>query len=455
MIKKITTILAATALTASLFIFSVPGTQASASTQAKVNASILNIREKPGTTSKVLGTFKKGQVITAIQQQNGWTRVSFSGKNGWVSSKYLLPVKAAAKTPAKPATVTKPATYYVTAIALNIRKAPGTSSTVLTTVKKGEAVTFYEKKVISGKSWGRVKTASGKMGWASLSYLTSKAPAKPASKPAPKPKPEPEPSTPTAEPDVKYYVTGASALNIRKEPSTSSSVVTAVKKGEAVTFFEKKVVSGKSWARVKTASGKTGWASMSYLSTKRPPAYSVSGKTIVIDPGHGGSDPGAIGKGKTQEKTINLQTANELKLLLQNAGAKVIMTRTSNTSRKLELSERVAISHKYKADVFISIHYNSASDDGATGIDTFYDKTYGNEAELAKSIQTELIKQTGMRDRGVKTAGFYVVKYNKVPSVLVELGFISNPNEEKLIATKAYQQKAARGIFNGLNKYFD
>ncbi|PLT32568.1 N-acetylmuramoyl-L-alanine amidase [Bacillus sp. V5-8f] len=449
MTRKIAIVLSSLALAASLFLFTVPGTQAYASSQAKVNAGLLNMREKPSTSSKVLGTLKKGQVVTAIQQQSGWTRVSSSGKNGWVSSKYLSFIQTVSKTTTTLPVVLTPATYYVTAGLLTIREEADPTSSTITTVRKGEAVTLSEKQMISGKEWGKVKTASGKTGWTPLSYLKAKDSAEAAPTPAPAP-------TPGATTTVKYYVTGASSLNIRKDPNTTSAVLTAVKNGEAVTLYEKKVVAGRQWGRVKTASGKIGWASMTYLSTKPPvvASSSIKGKIIVIDPGHGGSDPGAIGKGKTQEKVINLQTANELKVLLENAGAKVIMTRTSNTSRKLELQERVDISHKYKADVFISIHYNAGSSQ-ATGIDTYYDKTYGNEAELAKCIQTELIKQTGMKDRGVKTAGFYVIKKNKMPSVLVELGFISNPNEEKLIATKAYQQKAAKGIFNGLVKYFE
>ncbi|CAH0344813.1 N-acetylmuramoyl-L-alanine amidase [Bacillus sp. CECT 9360] len=428
MTKRFGALLLATTLLISLFTISVPLNQVFASTTAKVNATTLNIREKPTTSSKVIGKYKKGQTITITQQQNGWSKVPVGKKTGWVSSKYVTVIKPTASK----AAVSTGTKYYVTATTLNIRKSPSTSAARVDLVKKNAAVTLYEKK----GSWGRVKTASGKIGWASLSYLTTKAPV------APKPASKQPVITPSGK---SYVVIRQNSVNIRKSASTSAAIVDKVNRGTKL----EKISTDNGWVQVKTSSGQTGWVA-NWLATTA--GIGVRDKVIVLDPGHGGTDPGAVGR-THNEKTINLSTANELKALLENAGAKVIMTRTSNTSRKLELSERVAISHKYKPDVFISIHYNSGGN--ATGIDTFYDTKYGNEKELASSIQSELIKSTGKKNRGVKPAEFYVVKYNEMPSVLVELGFISNPTEEKEIATKAYQQKAARGIYNGLTKFFN
>ncbi|RFU62707.1 SH3 domain-containing protein [Bacillus sp. V59.32b] len=516
MTRKISTFLVATIFLASVFTSVAPSKQVYAATQAKVNATTLNVREKPTTSSKVIGKYTKGQTVTITQQQNGWSKVPVGKKTGWVSSKYVTVIKPTASK----AVVPSGTKYYVTATTLNIRKSASTSAARVDSVKKNAAVTLYEKK----GSWGRVKTASGKTGWASLQYLTTKAPATP--KPAPKPiakapvkyyvtatslniRKEPKttatsitsvkknqvvslyekkgtwgkvktaagktgwaslqylttkaPITPKPAPPVqvpvKYYVT-ATSLNVRSGPSTSSGIVTSVKKNEVVSLYEKKGT----WGRIKTASGKTGWVSLSFLTTKapvkptpvspqQPTTTGVKGKVIVLDPGHGGTDVGAPGKVQN-ERNLTLQTANEVKALLVKAGAKVIMTRTSNTSRKLELSERVAISHKYNAQAFVSIHYNSGSSE-ATGIETYFYPTYSDEAKLAAAIQQELIKQTQMRDRKVKnTSAFYVIKNNRMPSILAELGFISNPVEEKRLITKEYQQQAARGIFNGLNKYF-
>lgn len=449
MLRRISTLFIATVFLLAIFTFSAPMNQAYAAAQGKVNTGYLNIRENPATSSKGAGYLKRGQAVTIIQQEKDWSKISSGKKAGWVPTRYLTLNESTGAQPKESKTedtkpddskqgVTRVFKYYVTAGSLNIREEPNTSSAVVTVAKKDEAVTLYEK----NDKWGRVKTASGLSGWASLSYLTTKAPAKPAV-----PSPPIAVKPPVLTPGKTYVVVKQNGTKIRKGPGSSSSIVTSEKAGATL----EKMAVDNGWIKVKTKSGKIGWVANWLVS---PAVKGMKGKVIVIDPGHGGSDPGAVGKNKTQEKVINLQTANELKALLVKAGAKVIMTRTSNTSRKLELSERVAISHKNQADVFISIHYN-AGGPTATGIDTFYDTTYGNEAELAKCIQTEVIKQTGMKSRGVKTAGFYVVKKNEMPSVLVELGFISNPQEEKLISSKAYQQKAAKGIFNGLNKYFN
>ncbi|WP_160118382.1 N-acetylmuramoyl-L-alanine amidase [Bacillus sp. V59.32b] len=398
-------------------------------TKYYVTATTLNIRKSPSTSAARVDSVKKNAAVTLYEKKGSWGRVkTASGKTGWASLSYLTTKAPAAPKPAAKA----PAKYYVTATSLNIRKSPSTTAAKVDLVKKNAAVSLYEKK----GSWGKVKTASGKTGWASLSYLTTKAPV------APKPAPKPPVTTSSGK---SYVVIRTDGVNIRKSASTSAAVVTKVNRGTKL----EKISVDNGWVQVKTSTGKTGWVA-NWLATTA--GKGVRGKVIVLDPGHGGTDSGAVGK-THNERSINLSTANELKTLLQNAGAKVIMTRTSNTSRKLELSERVAISHQYKPDVFISIHYNSGGN--ATGIDTFYDAKYGNEKELATSIQNELIKSTGKKNRGVKPAEFYVVKYNEMPSILVELGFISNPTEEKEIATKAYQQKAARGIYNGLNKYFN
>jgi N-acetylmuramoyl-L-alanine amidase len=436
MTKRIKALLAAVILLGTLLTFTAPSNQVFAATQATVKASSLNVRESPTTSSKSIGSFKKGQTVTIIQQQKGWSKVPYGKKTGWVSSTYvtLIQAKPVVKTAVKPVVQT-PVKYYVTATSLNIRKGPSTSLGLIESIKKNAAVSLYEKK----GTWARVKTASGKTGWASTQYLTTKAPSQSVPKPVPSKVPAPVTS------GKAYVVIRQNGTNIRKTPSTSAGIVATVSKGTTL----EKISVDNGWVQVKTKSGEKGYIA-NWLATTA--GKGVSGKVIVLDPGHGGVDTGAVGKNH-YEREINLTTANELKTILQNAGAKVIMTRTSNTSRKLELSERVAISHKYKPDVFISIHYNSGGN--ATGIDTFYDTKYGNEKELAESIQSEVIKATQMKSRGIKPAEFYVVKYNEMPSVLVELGFISNPAEEKKIATREYQQKAARGIFNGLNKYFN
>ena len=184
-------------------------------------------------------------------------------------------------------------------------------------------------------------------------------------------------------------------------------------------------------------------------------------KVIVIDPGHGGSDSGAIGPNKTQEKTITLAVAKNVKTLLESAGAKVLMTRQTdvdvygpNASGVDELGARTRVANNNKADVFVSIHINAFSNPTVGGIATYYYRNSGYGAMLAQNIQDNLDKVEGFQDRGISSAGFYVVKNTQMPAVLTELGFISNPNEEKRLNTPQVQQQLAQGIVQGLDNFF-
>lgn len=187
----------------------------------------------------------------------------------------------------------------------------------------------------------------------------------------------------------------------------------------------------------------------------------LKGKTITIDPGHGGSDPGAIGPSKIMEKNITLAVAGEVQKMLEKAGAKVIMTRSRDTEVSTpsatdvqELSARTDIANNKAADLFISIHCNSFTNRDVGGTATYYYQKSQYDYLLAQSIQTNLVSKTGLQDRGVQKANFYVVKHTQMPAVLVELAFISNPREEKLLNSAYFQKQAAQGIVNGIDKFF-
>lgn len=175
---------------------------------------------------------------------------------------------------------------------------------------------------------------------------------------------------------------------------------------------------------------------------------------IVIDPGHGGSDPGAIGPTGKREKDANLAISLKLGEILKENGIEVVYTRDSDnvtwsSDTRENLQARVDIAKNENAHYFVSIHNNSASS-YAYGTETYY---YGGNEEskkLAQGIQSELIKSTGLYDRKVKTANFYVLKNSDIPAVLVEVAFISNAKEEKLLFSDDFQRKAAQAIADGI-----
>ncbi len=187
----------------------------------------------------------------------------------------------------------------------------------------------------------------------------------------------------------------------------------------------------------------------------------VKGKTIILDPGHGGSDPGAIGPNRVREKDVTLNVAMKVKYLLQDAGARVIMTRSDdrdvygpNASDKEELQARVNVARKNTADIFVSIHANSFINQAAHGTSTYYYEKSTYDSRLAESLQNGLVEFGGLYDRGIQEANFYVVKRTNMPAALVELAFISNPKEERLLNSAEFQQKLAEGICKGLSDFF-
>ncbi|MED2977444.1 N-acetylmuramoyl-L-alanine amidase [Bacillus swezeyi] len=176
------------------------------------------------------------------------------------------------------------------------------------------------------------------------------------------------------------------------------------------------------------------------------------GKTIFIDPGHGDQDPGAIGNG-LKEKDVNLDIAKRLNSKLYSAGALPVMSRSNDTFYSLE--ERVKRGANAKADLFISIHANSYTP-SSNGTETYYDKNYqsANSKRLAEEIQPRVVSAFGTRNRGVKTAGFYVIKNSKMPSVLIETAFITNSSDASKLKSATLKDRAAKGINDAVSVYY-
>lgn len=172
-------------------------------------------------------------------------------------------------------------------------------------------------------------------------------------------------------------------------------------------------------------------------------------KLIVIDPGHGGSDPGAV-VGNVKEKDLNLDIALKLKNLLELNGAKVVMTREDDTF--VNLYARAGIANEINADLFISIHHNSATS-SATGTETLY---YPDPEKklFAQALLKAVVSQIGFYNRGiVERPGIVVTRETKMPSALVEVGFLTNKNDLALMMTDEFRQKVAQGMLQGIIDY--
>jgi N-acetylmuramoyl-L-alanine amidase len=170
---------------------------------------------------------------------------------------------------------------------------------------------------------------------------------------------------------------------------------------------------------------------------------------VVIDPGHGGEDPGAIGIGGLQEKKVVLSVSLKLARRLQQQGVGVVMTRTND--RFISLKGRVALAEKVKANAFVSIHGNSLPQRSAVnGLETYH---YGAGYPLAQSIHRSLLRRIQIRDRGIRRARFYVLRKTSMPAVLVEVGFVTGTKDSRNLVRANYRQRLADAIAEGIVQY--
>ncbi|SDD37020.1 N-acetylmuramoyl-L-alanine amidase [Priestia aryabhattai B8W22] len=487
-------------LSSSLLLHSI---DADAAESAKVTATSLNVRATPSTSGAVVGKITKGNTVNIVDESKGWAKITYNGKEAWISSQYINKTQ----TTSTPTANSTSKSAVVNASSLNVRSSASTSASIVTNLPRNSKVTVLKE---SG-SWSQIKTTSGQTGWVASQYLQagsgSSAPAKDSG------------STTS-----KSAVVNASSLNVRSSASTSASVVINLPHNSKVTVLKE---SG-SWSQIKTASGQTGWVASQYLKadsgqSSQPaqsiqitkasnlrsqpnlsagiirvakagerfkkvnetndwvqiqysgsqtawvskgltaaagsitsasvpsPSAALKDKIIVVDAGHGGYDPGTSGNSSI-EKNLALTTAKLVASRLANSGANVFMTRSNDTF--ISLSGRVDVSEAKHADAFISIHYNASTSSSANGIASFY-YSESKDKELAKYIQESMAENApSMKDMGVRFGDYYVTRENNQRAVLLELGFLSNAHDEQIVSSNAYQQQISTGIYQGIARYF-
>ncbi|MFH0855513.1 MAG: N-acetylmuramoyl-L-alanine amidase [Candidatus Omnitrophota bacterium] len=231
-------------------------------------------------------------------------------------------------------------------------------------------------------------------------------------------------------------------------------------------------------------------------SPRKAPVFRISDKLkrIVVDAGHGGNDPGAIGRTGLREKDVNLDIAKRLAILLRSEGVDVVMTRS--TDRFIPLGSRVEITNNAKADLFVSIHSNANRTRSMNGFEIYYTALSANDAkralsaaknatlrlegasfasnslelkamlwdmiyaydraesiQLAKNICRTVASDMNLKVIGIKGARFEVLRGSRIPAILVETGFVSNYNEERMLKNGFYRQKIAESIMDGIRDY--
>ncbi|WP_419881765.1 SH3 domain-containing protein [Peribacillus sp. B-H-3] len=389
----------------------------------------INLRSAPSLNGGVLGKLGKNEIVSVISEEEGWVQIQAENTAGWVSHQYIQ-INGAKKKQSHDAVA------KITANELIVHETPSLSGKVNGVVHSGKTFPILDEL----GNMTKIKISDSKSGWV-MNWFTVRENAK-----AQTPKKD----------DFKNSTAEIihDGTSIRKSPNTDAAIVKRAHAGETYKILDVK----KNWCKIQLSSGKTayvaGWiisvkGSMQQIEKEGVEKY-LSGKTIVLDPGHGGRDNGTTGMRGTLEKNLTLRTALLLSAKLRAAGANVILTRSNDTY--IPLSSRVATAHIHNADAFVSMHYDSTHDELVSGLTTYYYHDY--QQQLAMSLNSALQSSLQVKNRGWRVGDYHVIRENKRAAALIELGYLSNPAEEVMITSDSYQETLAQSIYTGLARYF-
>nr|WP_106780098.1 SH3 domain-containing protein [Lysinibacillus timonensis] len=415
--------------------------QSSTSTKTVAISQVdgLNIRTGPSTSSTSIKQLNLGDEVLVESIQGDWVKVDEqTGISGWLSAEYVVLNEREIQEnddQSNAELVVDQTIFAIFVDSVNVREQQNLSSNIVGLVNKGDEFSVLEKQ----KNWVKIQLEDGREGWIYEFYGTF----------------QPQ----TTDQSHKTVTIVYNGTNLRESPSTSSLVVTRANAGESFEIISE----NGDWYQVSVSSDKTAYLANWVVSTNTNQSQqlteqvidrkegTLNGLSIVLDPGHGGNDQGTAGSRGTIEKDITLITAELLKSKLQDAGATVYLTRESD--EYIDLRKRVSIAHMNDADAFISIHYDATEDSSISGFTTYYYHDY--QQELAQAVNSSLANKVPLRDRGAQPGNYLVLRENYQNAILIELGYLSNPSEERVITTDFYREQATLGIYEGILEYFD
>ncbi|MDN6293483.1 MAG: N-acetylmuramoyl-L-alanine amidase [Alkalibacterium gilvum] len=402
-----------------------------------VSTSTLNVRYGPGLSHEILTQVHEDDQLRVLEEENEWYKVKLeSNQIGWVAS-WLV----------KNEEVSLDNKIYgrISTPNVNVRQFSTTDSEIIGELKQGEEVPILYR----DGNWVQI-LFDHRVAWVHANLIT----VIDAS--------EKKAGTNSTQPSRKVNV-GYTPTNIRKAPSTNSEIITTLSSTQEVVVISE----DNDWYEIKLNDGSSGFVA-SWL-TKEVSADTTNAKevledtstthyattlaeaTIVIDPGHGGYDPGAVASSGFLEKDITLNTAQLLSDQLEKSGANVIMTR--NTDEFISLNDRVYYAHRANADAFISLHYDAVQvANTVSGTTTYYYSE--SEKNLAEVINNQLTASVPLSNNGVRHGNYQVLRQNTRPSVLLELGYLNNDHDINVVNTHAYQSSVASAVYSALDLYF-
>ncbi|GEK90876.1 N-acetylmuramoyl-L-alanine amidase [Alkalibacterium kapii] len=407
------------------------------SNKVTVTTSTLNVRYGPGLSHEILTQVHEKDVLQVLDEENEWYKVKLdSDQVGWVAS-WLVQNEE----------VSLDNELYgrITSAEVNVRQFATTDSEILGKVKQGEEFPILYRE----GNWVQI-LFDHRVAWihSNLIAVTELS--------------EQKAETESVSTKLEIKI-GDTPTNIRKAPSTDSNILMTVKSPEKFYVLSEK----NDWYEIELSDGSRGFVA-SWVSEIVPDttsdakdslpdtltshyATSLAEATIIVDPGHGGRDPGAVSSNEITEKEVTLNTSLMLADRLEQAGANVILTR--GTDKYISLDDRVYYAHKNKADAFISLHYDSVKEANTmSGTTTYYYSE--SEKPLANIINQQLKKDISLNNNGVRHGNYQVLRQNGQPSVLLELGYLNNDHDIEIVNTKAYQSRVADSIYNALDHYF-
>lgn len=410
--------------------------------QVVSKANRLNVRTEPSTSSAVIGQLNEGDQTPAFKSEGEWIEIDFQGRKGWVNAAYITVAEQTTNEVTNTKIPSSDKLFVVSVDVLNVRAKADLSSKQIGQVTKGTQFEVLD----TNHNWVKVQLDNGKTGWLYSFYGTFSNESQ---------------STSTAE-STNTITILYNGTNLRSDSTTNSAVVKRADAGETfevsdkVNDWYKIVLDNKSTAYVASWVVSTSNLNVSMEIPTQEKKQSrkkgmLKGLSIVIDAGHGGNDRGTTGALGTDEKDITLLTAELLSSKLQAAGANVIMTRQSDVY--VDLRKRVSIGHQADADAFISLHYDAVENSTVRGYTTYYMHSY--QKKLAQYVHAGLGNMISLRDRGTQPGNYLVLRENRQNAILIELGYLSNPTEERNVTTRQFREQATHGIYNGIINYFD
>ncbi|MEW6173362.1 MAG: N-acetylmuramoyl-L-alanine amidase [Bacillota bacterium] len=498
-----------------LFIFMIVPSVAGAETII-VNGDSVNLRAGPGSDYPKVGQVSRGARLTVLGRAGSWCKVKLSsGKICWVAG-WLVKTESGSGS----SSVTSRAGSVSTAVevnvaTLNLRSGPGSDYPKVGQVSRGTRLTVVER---SG-SWYKVRLAGGSICWVAgwlvkacaapeLPPAVEKDEDKPAAAAPSSPGITPGAGGPVQDPipvsrgdnkgvlmdistekngteftmvfccpvttEIQRFldpcllmvnVTGLPPGQLPEPQNVDSGIVSKVRAG----WLSENPAVARVVFELKTTAGEVYWDSVASLDkqvlrlrlyTGKP--YAVTGKIIVLDPGHGGRETGAIGSKGLLEKDVNLTVAELAAQELRRRGAQVYLTREADVD--VDLYARGPMANSLGADVFVSVHANANVRASESGTSTYWyapasDPLLGAQRAkrelLALCLQKALIENLKRKDLGLYTANFVVLRTSSMPSALIETAFVSNPEEEQLLNTSWFREAAAKAVVEGLEAFFN